>query len=298
MVHWFAWKQVKRNVGRTVKSREQQQKIFVVTFWNFAKTKLFVEQTAAARNDVIAKKLLADCFKTSSGRAEDWTVSSQCHLYCGRFQHLRVKVSLNPLGRRRLLAAVLRRQKPKVSGIGLHLPGVYTPRRVGSQLLVLWVPHFLHAPTQNSKVWRRAFIIAIPKSEKPLASEKPLDPKTYRPISLLCVTFKIFERLIYGPVEPIIDQLLPQEQAGFRHGRSAVDQVTLLRQDIEDSFQAKKKAELCLSTSQQPTRLYGTAVSPASCCNCCLMDTWPTWSWRLLAIAALPLPPATVKGAG
>jgi len=35
--------------------------------------------------------------------------------------------------------------------------------------------------------------------------------------------------------------LLPQE-AGFRHGVSTIDQVTLLKQDIEDSFSAKKKA--------------------------------------------------------
>jgi len=34
--------------------------------------------------------------------------------------------------------------------------------------------------------------------------------------------------------------LLPHEQAGFQHGRLAVDQVTLLAQDIEDSFSAKK----------------------------------------------------------
>jgi len=27
------------------------------------------------------KKLLADCFKTFSGRPEDWTVSCPCHLY-------------------------------------------------------------------------------------------------------------------------------------------------------------------------------------------------------------------------
>ena len=40
------------------------------------------------------------------------------------------------------------------------------------------------------------------------------------------------------------------------------------------------------------------AGSPASCCNCCLIDTWPTWSWRWLAIAALPLPSETAEEAG
>jgi len=87
------------------------------------------------------------------------------------------------------------------------------------------------------KIWRRAPIVAIPKPEKPLG-----DPKSYRPISLLCVPFKILERLIYARVEAITDPQLPQEQAVFRHGRSAVDQVTLLTQDIEDSFSAKKNA--------------------------------------------------------
>jgi len=49
-------------------------------------------------------------------------------------------------------------------------------------------------------------------------------------------------RDIHVIVETIIDLLLPQEQAGFRHGKSAVDQVTLLTQDNEDRFSAKKKA--------------------------------------------------------
>ena len=87
------------------------------------------------------------------------------------------------------------------------------------------------------KIWKKALIVAIPKPEKPLG-----DPKSYHPISLLCVAFEILERLIYARVEPIIDPLRPWEQAGFRHGRSAVDQVTLLTQDIEDSFSARKKA--------------------------------------------------------
>ena len=72
---------------------------------------------------------------------------------------------------------------------------------------------------------------------------KPVeDPKSYRPISLLCVPYKILERLIYIRIEPIVDPLLPQEQAGFQQGRSTVDQTVLLTQHIEDSFETKKKA--------------------------------------------------------
>jgi len=61
-------------------------------------------------------------------------------------------------------------------------------------------------------------------------------------LSLLCVPFKILERLIHTCIDPIIDHLLPREQAGFQHGGSTVHHVTLLSQDIEDSFSAKKKA--------------------------------------------------------
>ena len=79
-------------------------------------------------------------------------------------------------------------------------------------------------------------MVAILKPTKPLG-----DPKSYRPISLLCVTYKIFERLIYARVEPLIDPMLPEEQAGFRRGKSTVDQVVLLTQNIEDFFEAKRK---------------------------------------------------------
>ena len=88
-----------------------------------------------------------------------------------------------------------------------------------------------------SKIWRRALVVAIPKPGKPVG-----DPKNYQPISLLCVPYKILERLIYASAEPLIDPLLPKEQAGFRRGKSTVDQVVLLTQNIEDSFEAKKKA--------------------------------------------------------
>ena len=68
------------------------------------------------------------------------------------------------------------------------------------------------------------------------------DPNSYRPISLLCVPYKILERLIYARVEPLINPMFPKEQPGFRRGKSTVDQVVLLTQNIEDPFEAKKKA--------------------------------------------------------
>ena len=80
-------------------------------------------------------------------------------------------------------------------------------------------------------------VVAIPKPSKPVE-----DPQSYRSISLLCVPDQILERLIYNRVEPIIDPLLPKEQARFRHGKSTVDQIVLLTQNIEESFEAKKKA--------------------------------------------------------
>ena len=103
-----------------------------------------------------------------------------------------------------------------------------------------WLRDFLSSCLRRlkiSKIWRRALVVAIPKPGKPVG-----DPKSYRPISLLCVPYKILKRLIYARVEPLIDPLLPKEQAGFRRGKSTVDQVVLLTQNIEDSFEAKKKA--------------------------------------------------------
>ena len=101
-------------------------------------------------------------------------------------------------------------------------------------------PPSCHAPLEGRsklpKTWRRATVVALPKPNKPAQ-----DPKSYRPISLLCVPFNIMERLIHSRIDPVVDPQLPREQAGFRRGRSTVDQVTLLTQYIEDSIQNNEK---------------------------------------------------------
>ena len=147
-----------------------------------------------------------------------------------------VNISDNFLQRE--FAAVLQHLKPGKA------PG---PDSICSELILhagavlkTWLRDFLSSYLRRlkiPKIWRRALVVAIPKPTKSVG-----DPKSYQSISLLCVPYKILERLIYARVEPLIDPLLPKEQAGFRRGKSTVDQVVLLTQNIEDSFEAKKKA--------------------------------------------------------
>ena len=102
-----------------------------------------------------------------------------------------------------------------------------------------WLFGFLSSCLRHlkiSKVWRRALVVAIPKPKKPVE-----DLKSYRPISLLYVPYKILERLMHTCAELIVDPLL-RDQAGFQCGRSTVDQTVLLTQNVDDLFEAKKKA--------------------------------------------------------
>ena len=87
------------------------------------------------------------------------------------------------------------------------------------------------------KIWRKAKVVAILKPHKPADV-----PTSYRPVSLLCIAFKVMERLILNRIESVVDSQLPHEQAGFRAGRSTLDQVCLLTEDIESAFLAKEKA--------------------------------------------------------
>jgi len=108
-------------------------------------------------------------------------------------------------------AAALRRLNPgKSPGLDSIIPTFIL--HAGSALKS-WFCDFLNSFMRQlkiRKIWRRALVVAIPKPEKALG-----DPKSYRPISLLCAPFKILEGLTYAGVETIIDPLLPQEQAGF-----------------------------------------------------------------------------------
>lgn len=88
-----------------------------------------------------------------------------------------------------------------------------------------WVP----------SVWKKAEVILIPKSGKPtqLAS-------SYRPISLLSIIGKLFERLYLKRLQPIINErkIIPDHQFGFRKQHSTVEQIHRLVDLINKSMDA------------------------------------------------------------
>ena len=100
-----------------------------------------------------------------------------------------------------------------------YLPGLITN---AGAALKSWVCGFVSSCLRRlkiPKVWRRALVVAIPKPKKSLE-----DSKSYHSISLLCVPYKILERLIHSRVEPIVGPLLRRKWAGFLRERSTVEQ--------------------------------------------------------------------------
>ncbi|KAL4098793.1 hypothetical protein QTP88_023329 [Uroleucon formosanum] len=101
-----------------------------------------------------------------------------------------------------------------------------------------WLLTFLNSCRDKAlvpKMWRKAKVVALPKPGKDYKN-----PKNYRPISLLCHTFKLYERMIMNRIKRQIERKLIPEQAGFRPGKNCTGQVLNLCQHIEDGYENKK----------------------------------------------------------
>ncbi|XP_072392313.1 uncharacterized protein [Diabrotica undecimpunctata] len=97
-----------------------------------------------------------------------------------------------------------------------------------------WLAEFFSDILQMGNVphqLKNAQIVAILKPGKSNNS-----PKNYRPIALLSMVYKLFERLLYNRIRKTIFQHLPVEQVGFRPNRSCTDQVLALTNYVESNF--------------------------------------------------------------
>ena len=123
-------------------------------------------------------------------------------------------------------------------------------------------------------IWKTPSIIPIHKIGKPLDS-----PASFRPISLTSCISKHFERIIPSRVLFFLEStsILYPRQAGFRPGRSTLDQILYLSQSISDGFNKPRRAlgrSCLLLISPKPLTL--SSIPPFS-----------TNSFRLASLLAL-----------
>lgn len=91
--------------------------------------------------------------------------------------------------------------------------------------------------------WKLAKVVPILKKNK-----DPSKVSSYRPISLLPNTGKLFEILITKTLNKYIEenQLLPYEQFGFRYGTSTIHAITKFTHDIASSLNNNEVVAACL----------------------------------------------------
>jgi len=111
------------------------------------------------------------------------------------------------------------------------------------------------------RIWKHAHVVPVHKK----CSKS--DPKNYRPISLLSILSKVFERIIDDHIENFFDQnhLISDRQHGFRKKRSTSDVLMSLSQSWSDALDTgRTPLSLPLTLPELSTGSGTVAFSPNS----------------------------------
>ena len=122
-----------------------------------------------------------------------------------------------------------------------------------------WLHRFYNNCTETKKIpkiWQQANVVALLKPGK-----DPSVAKSFRPISLLCHTYKLFERLILNRIAEHVDAQFIPEQAVFRPGKSCTSPLLNLTEHIEDGYDSAWSPVLFSWTCLLPTTRSTTDAS-------------------------------------
>ena len=109
-------------------------------------------------------------------------------------------------------------------------------------------------------IWKTFFITPIHKIAKPLDSSA-----SFRPISLTSCISKLLERIILPRLLFFQESnsILSPRQAGFRPGRSTLDQILLLSQSISDGFNKPRPGSWTILSTIDFSKAFDSVWHPA-----------------------------------
>ena len=109
-------------------------------------------------------------------------------------------------------------------------------------------------------IWKTSSIIPIHKIRKPLYS-----PASFQPISLTSCVSKLFERIILSRLLffPESNSISYPRQAGFRPGRSTLDQIVYLSQSISDGFNKPRPGSRTILSTIDFSKAFDSVWHPA-----------------------------------
>jgi hypothetical protein len=106
--------------------------------------------------------------------------------------------------------------------------------------------------------WKDAQIILISKPGKP-----PNELTSYRPISLLIIVFKVFEKLLLKWLLLMVEnnRLIPNHQFGFKQRHSTIEQMHQTIQRINEALENKQHCSAAfLDISQAFDKVWHTGL--------------------------------------
>lgn len=113
--------------------------------------------------------------------------------------------------------------------------------KAGGPVAIHWLYRVIRVVWKERKIptdWEKGMIVPIYKK----GDRKKCG--NYRGITLLCHTLKIYERIIDRRMRLEVDNMLNEEQYGFRWGRSTIDPIFVLRQAMEKSWEFGKRMSM------------------------------------------------------
>ena len=108
--------------------------------------------------------------------------------------------------------------------------------------------------------WKTSSIIPIHKMGKPLHS-----PASFRPVSLTFYVSKLFERIILSRLLFFLESksILSPRQAGFRPGRSTLDQIVYVSQSISDGLNKPRPVSRTILSTTDFSKAFDSVWYPA-----------------------------------